>query len=127
LHFLPPGVQIRRCGVETTLTARCVGDERREKLLDVAERVLAAPNTQLKASAPRFATVAVPREMLGKVIGPQGSNVKSIERDTSCRVSILQDTGEVSIFAPSSEALAEASRRIQVIRAFAYPNRETGD
>lgn len=93
----------------------------------MAERVLAAPNTQLKASAPRFATVAVPREMLGKVIGPQGSNVKSIERDTSCRVSILQDTGEVSIFAPSSEALAEASRRIQVIRAFAYPNRETGD
>jgi polyribonucleotide nucleotidyltransferase len=63
---------------------------RRGKLLDLAERILATPNTELKASAPRFATIEVPKDMLGKVIGPQGSNVRSIERDTNCRVTIDQ-------------------------------------
>eukprot|EP00959_Pyramimonas_sp_CCMP1952_P355837 7452398-Pyramimonas_sp.AAC.1 len=79
-------------------------------------RVLATLSSSLDAprqygereSAPRFGSVMVEKDLLGRVIGPQGSNVRSIERETGARITV-DDSGEVrQSDGPKSSAYAYA-------------------
>lgn len=64
--------------------------------------------------APCFATLPVPREAFGRIIGPQGATIKDIERTTGARLSLSDKEGLVTLFAPSAEALAAATAALQL-------------
>jgi polyribonucleotide nucleotidyltransferase len=60
-------------------------------------------------------TVRCPAENLGLLIGPGGSNIKAIQRDTGCRVDARDDGGGgvVAISGPSQEAVEAARVRVE--------------
>eukprot|EP00238_Polyblepharides_amylifera_P010829 CAMPEP_0196587260 /NCGR_PEP_ID=MMETSP1081-20130531/56948_1 /TAXON_ID=36882 /ORGANISM="Pyramimonas amylifera, Strain CCMP720" /LENGTH=755 /DNA_ID=CAMNT_0041909393 /DNA_START=110 /DNA_END=2378 /DNA_ORIENTATION=+ len=85
----------------------CARDARLE-LLDLFSQTLASPRDATRANAPKFGSVTVEKDLLGKVIGPQGSNVKGIERTTGARITVNK-SGLVNIFAPSQEAFDQTA------------------
>ncbi len=55
--------------------------------------------------------VKVHPRMLGRIIGPSGSNLRGIEEGTGARVQV-QDDGRVHLFGPSAAAYESAAARV---------------
>jgi polyribonucleotide nucleotidyltransferase len=67
-------------------------------ILDKMNEVIAVPNKELSKYAPRVATVLVPIEKIGEVIGPSGKVIKSIIAETETTIDIDDKTGIVYIY-----------------------------
>ena len=105
-------LSMRQCGglplaaVEEALTAGRAG---LDALLLALRRALPA---QRADHAPAFGSVTVPEAMLGRVIGPGGSNIREVEEGPAgARVNVGQG-GVVHIFAPSAAQYELAKARV---------------
>ena len=74
--------------------------------------VLAAPRPELSPLAPQLAVVYINPEKIREVIGPGGKNIKAITADTGASIDI-EDSGKISIFAPTLESLEKARARVE--------------
>ncbi|UJX39627.1 polyribonucleotide nucleotidyltransferase [Desulfovibrio sp. JY] len=72
---------------------------------------LAAPRPELSPLAPQLAVVNINPEKIREVIGPGGKNIKAITADTGASIDI-EDSGKISIFAPTLESLEKAKARV---------------
>jgi len=88
----------------------------RGAILDVLAAAIAAPSADARPSAPRFQTLPVPRDQLGRLIGPGGSTVKDIERRTGCKLTVQdkEAASRVAVFAPDAASLAAAVAAIEL-------------
>ncbi|MFP5259760.1 MAG: polyribonucleotide nucleotidyltransferase [Acidobacteriota bacterium] len=86
--------------------------EARLHILGRMAAVLAAPRPELSTLAPQLAVVHINPEKIREVIGPGGKNIKSITADTGASIDI-EDTGKISIFAPTLESLEKAKARVE--------------
>ncbi|HOM76470.1 MAG TPA: polyribonucleotide nucleotidyltransferase [Anaerohalosphaeraceae bacterium] len=68
----------------------------RLKILDIMAQTLAQPRPQLSEYAPKIVTIKVDPEYIGKVIGPSGKTVRSIQDQTGSLIEIEED-GTISI------------------------------
>ncbi|MCE5186335.1 MAG: polyribonucleotide nucleotidyltransferase [Planctomycetaceae bacterium] len=68
----------------------------RLKLLDIMQKTLAEPRPQLSEYAPKIVTIKIDPEYIGKVIGPSGKTVRSIQEQTGSVIEIEED-GTISI------------------------------
>ncbi|MGE4538545.1 MAG: polyribonucleotide nucleotidyltransferase [Desulfovibrio sp.] len=73
---------------------------------------LAAPRPELSPLAPQLAVVNINPEKIREVIGPGGKNIKAITADTGASIDI-EDSGKISIFAPTLESLEKAKARVE--------------
>jgi polyribonucleotide nucleotidyltransferase len=73
--------------------------------------VLAEPRPELSALAPQLAVVHINPEKIREVIGPGGKNIKAMTAETGASIDI-EDTGKISIFAPTLESLEKAKARV---------------
>ncbi|CAI5535846.1 unnamed protein product [Closterium sp. Naga37s-1] len=80
----------------------------RSRIIEHMEKELAGPRLEHSATAPRFGTVAIDRDSIGRLIGPQGSTIKQLQRLTGSRIQVSNE-GSVSIFARDSASF-EATR-----------------
>lgn len=87
--------------------------EARQRVIDVMERAVPGPRKDTKDSAPRFARASIPPALIGKLIGPQGSNIKALEKETNAKVSILNDDGDVAVFGPTKASFDAAMSHVQ--------------
>jgi len=81
----------------------------RLRVLDTMAAVLPRPRSEMKSTAPRIEQMMVPPELVGRLIGPGGSNVKRIMSATGARVQIDRDGDNplISVYAdPASLAAA---------------------
>ncbi|WP_288435164.1 polyribonucleotide nucleotidyltransferase [uncultured Deinococcus sp.] len=76
-------------------------------ILGKMAEVLAAPRAELSPTAPRIVSMKINPELIGKVIGPGGKQVRELEA-MGAQVTIEED-GTIRIFSASGEA-AEAVR-----------------
>ena len=74
--------------------------------------VLDAPRPELSPLAPQLAVVMINPEKIREVIGPGGKNIKAITAETGASIDI-EDSGKISIFAPTLESLEKARERVQ--------------
>ena len=88
----------------------------RQKVIDVMERAVSAPKSEMSASAPRFGRSSLPSSLIGKLIGPQGSNIKALEKDTGAKVSVLNDDGELAIFGANKASYDAAVAHIEALK-----------
>ncbi|MYL84829.1 polyribonucleotide nucleotidyltransferase [Desulfovibrio aerotolerans] len=86
--------------------------EARLHILGRMAAILPAPRPELSALAPQLAVVHINPEKIREVIGPGGKNIKSITADTGASIDI-EDTGKISIFAPTLESLEKAKARVE--------------
>ena len=85
--------------------------EGRLHILGEMAKVIAEPRGELSRFAPQHAEIFVNPDIIRLIIGPGGKNIKAITTATGASVDI-EDSGRVSIFAPTADALEKAREMI---------------
>ncbi len=106
-------MDIKINGLTTELMARAMEQARvaRVHVLEQMNRALPGSRTELSPYAPQHAEVFVNPEVIRMIIGPGGKNIKAITAATGASIDI-EDSGRISIFAPTSEAMEQARQMV---------------
>jgi polyribonucleotide nucleotidyltransferase len=88
----------------------------RNTVLDIMEKALEKPRSDLSQFAPRITIVMIPRDKIGEVIGPGGKNIRLIQEETGTTISI-EDDGSVQIAATDKSQSDAAVARVKNITA----------
>ncbi len=88
-------------------------------ILDKMEVTISEPRSELKPHAPRIVQMAVPKDMIGAIIGPGGKIIQDIQQKSGATIVIeeVEQQGIVDIFADNKEAIDMALDRIKLIVA----------
>ncbi len=109
------GVQmdIKITGLTTDIMRAAMQQAREGRLHILAEmaKAIAEPRKELSRFAPQHAEIFVNPDIIRLIIGPGGKNIKAITAATGASVDI-EDSGRVSIFAPTAEALEKAREMV---------------
>lgn len=109
------GVQmdIKISGLTTDIMREAMrqAKEGRLHILEEMRKAIAAPREELSPYAPQHEELFVNPDIIRLIIGPGGKNIKAITAATGATVDI-EDSGRISIFAPSSEALKKVREMI---------------
>lgn len=109
------GVQmdIKITGLTTDIMRSAMQQAREGRLHILAEmaKALEGPRKELSRYAPQHAEVFVNPDIIRLIIGPGGKNIKAITAATGASVDI-EDSGRVSIFAPTGDALEKAREMV---------------
>jgi polyribonucleotide nucleotidyltransferase len=68
--------------------------------------------TELSRYAPRVKMIRIKPDRIRDVIGPGGKVIRAIQETTGTKIDI-EDTGQVTIFSPDSDALERAEAMVQ--------------
>lgn len=106
-------MDIKISGIPPEVMAKALAQAREARLHILGEmgKALNAPRTELSVYAPQLEVVEVNPEIIRLIIGPGGKNIKQITAETGASVDI-EDSGKVSIFAPTKEALEKAKEMV---------------
>ncbi len=85
--------------------------ENRIFILDEMDSVISKPRESLSEYAPRVYTITIEKDMIGKLIGPGGKNIRAITEETGADINI-EDDGTVVILSDDAEA---ANRTLELI------------
>ena len=88
-------------------------------ILDAMYDCIPAARSEVKPHAPRMVKLIIDKEFIGAVIGPGGKVIQEIQRETGTTINIEEvgNTGEVSIFSASKEAVEKAVAWVSGITA----------
>ncbi len=102
-------MDIKISGIPAEILGKALQQARQARLhiLDSMEAVIAKPRQELSEHAPQLEVVEVDPERIKDVIGPGGKNIKAMTAATGASIDI-EDTGRISIFAPTLKSLREA-------------------
>jgi polyribonucleotide nucleotidyltransferase len=81
-------------------------------ILEIMERTLSAPRTEMSPYAPRIMIIHINPDKIREVIGPGGKIIKRITEETGAQIDI-EDSGEVRIAAVNSEG---GKRALELIK-----------
>lgn len=105
-------IKITGLTTEIMQTAMRQAKEGRLHILGEMAKALPQPRPELSQYAPQHEDIIVNPEVIRMIIGPGGKNIKAITTTTGASVDI-DDSGHISIFAPTSKALADAKTMLQ--------------
>lgn len=83
-------------------------------ILDIMEKVIKTPKAQLSEYAPKIASIQIPPEKIGIVIGPGGKTIKKIVEETGANIEI-EDSGIVKISSLDQEAIDKATDIVKLL------------
>ena len=91
--------------------------EARMTILDVMNAAIAAPRGEVAETAPKIATLTIPIDKVGEVIGPKGKIINTIQAETGADISVDDDgaVGIVTIGAVEAWRMEEAKAAILAI------------
>ncbi|MEX0878045.1 MAG: polyribonucleotide nucleotidyltransferase [Candidatus Spechtbacterales bacterium] len=84
------------------------GKKARENILDVLEKAIPEPNTELSPYAPKIKFLKIDPEKIGMLIGPGGRIIKEIMAETNTEINV-EDDGSVSITGSTNEEVVRAA------------------
>jgi len=86
--------------------------EARLYIIDKICEVISEPHKDLKPFVPRIATIKIPVEKIGAIIGPGGKTIRAIQEETDTKVDVAED-GTVYIAATDKENEDKAREQIE--------------
>ncbi len=86
----------------------------RAHILEVMSRTIASPRAELSPYAPRVITTKINSDKIGKLIGPGGKMIRSIQDETGVKIDICDD-GTVRILSTDSTAADRALKIVEGI------------
>ncbi len=91
-------LDIKRKGLPHDILVETLERARKARLdiLDIMNKVMAEPRTELSKYAPKLTSIYIDPEYIGKIIGPGGSNIKRLQEETGTVIEISDD-GKVVI------------------------------
>lgn len=108
-------MDIKIKGVTKEIMSRALDQAREGRLhiLDKMEEAIGKPREDVSQYAPKMTTIQINPEKIKDIIGPGGKNIKAIQAESDTRIEV-EDSGKVTIYAPSSiesEAAEKAIKR----------------
>src|SRR6266581_3878736 len=87
-------------GLDSKIISQALEKAKQARLhiLDIMDRAIPAPRSQLSKYAPRIITIQIPTEKIGDIIGPKGKTIRSIQEQTGAEINV-DDNGLVTISA----------------------------
>jgi polyribonucleotide nucleotidyltransferase len=103
-------MDLKTAGISLAIMERALAQAKTGRLhiLDIMEKTIAKPKTELSPYAPRILTIKIKQDRIGEVIGPGGKMIRSIVEQTGAKIDI-EDDGTVLI-ASVDGAAGEAAR-----------------
>lgn len=86
----------------------------RIKIIDIMTSVIEKPKESLSVYAPKVTSIKIDPELIGKVIGPGGKMIKSIQEKTGAVIEI-DDDGTISISCVGGDGYLEARSIIEAM------------
>jgi polyribonucleotide nucleotidyltransferase len=83
------------------------GKKARIEILDIMEKTIKTPKTELSQFAPRVYTLQINPSKIGLVIGPGGKTIREITEETKANIDI-EDTGKVFITSDDADSAKKA-------------------
>ena len=107
-------MDIKISGIPAEVLRNALGQakEARQIILDDMKEVIAEPRAELSVNAPQMEVLQINPEKIRDLIGPGGKNIKAITAETAADIDI-EDSGKVSIFAPTLESLKKTVEMVQ--------------
>ena len=96
--------------------------EGRMHILDVMEKTLKEPKGKLSKYAPKIATLTIPKEKIGLVIGPGGANIKRLIEAYTVQINI-NDDGIVSVYSSVQEDIDGAIEEVRLMTSEVEPGK----
>jgi len=97
--------------MESALEKAKVG---RLHILEIMDKTINEPKTELSQYAPRIQTLRVPVDKIGRVIGPSGKTIKKIIEDTGVSIDI-DDDGITKIASADLDAVNKAIKIVNAL------------
>jgi len=118
-------VDVKLAGLPLSLIKETLAKAKvaREMILEEMLKVIPKPRERVSQYAPKVKVVKIPEESIGSLIGPGGSNIRSLVEETDCAIDV-DDDGKVTIVAGDKETLDKAVKRVRLITKRAEPGEE---
>jgi len=102
-------------GISLDILAEAVdrARENRISILNDMDAVIDRSREDLSDYAPRMFTVQIDRDMIGKLIGPGGKNIRAIQEETGADINV-DDEGMVVVLSEDSDAAKRALEMVQL-------------
>ncbi len=88
--------------------------EGRLQIIETMERTIAKPRAEISQLAPRLVTIHINPEKIGKLIGPGGKTIRSLQEKHGVTIEV-EDDGSVMIASPNGETIAAARSEIEAL------------
>src|SRR5258708_13423403 len=77
-------------GLDFLIAAQALDKARmaRVHILDIMEKALPQPRSELSKYAPRILTIQIPQDRIGDIIGPKGKTIRSIQEQTGAEINV---------------------------------------
>jgi polyribonucleotide nucleotidyltransferase len=113
-------VKVEGITVEIVEKALEQAKKARLEILDVMEKAIAAPRSELSPHAPRVETIKINPARIGALIGPGGKIINGIIEETGAEIDI-EDDGSVFVTSLTPEGMKKA---LDLIREVTYEPKE---
>jgi polyribonucleotide nucleotidyltransferase len=109
-------MDIKVRGITSQLLRDALAQAREARLiaLEVMERTIPAPRSQMSPYAPRITTLQIDPEKIGLVIGPGGKTIRSIQEETGASIDI-EDDGTVFIASADGPSAQKAQEMVEAL------------
>jgi polyribonucleotide nucleotidyltransferase len=88
--------------------------EGRLRIIDAMERVLPAPRPEISRYAPRLITLSIDPDKIGKLIGPGGKTIRSLQDRYAVTIDV-EDDGTVMLAGLNADSIAGARAEIEAL------------
>jgi len=86
----------------------------RLKILDMMAKTISKPRSELSKYAPKLISISIDPELIGKIIGPGGKMIKSIQEQTDTKIEVEED-GTIYISCFDGDGYLKAKEIIESI------------
>jgi polyribonucleotide nucleotidyltransferase len=91
-------MDIKISGLTTEIMAQALAQAKRGRffILDKMDIAISTPNNKLSSYAPRIATLTIPQNKVGELIGPGGKNIRKLQENNNVKIDI-EEAGKIFI------------------------------
>ncbi len=114
-------LKIRHITVDLLGKAIDQATEARKFILGKMAETIAVPRAKLSEFAPRIATIQIPQDRIGEVIGPGGKTIRAIIEMTGATAIDIDDDGKAFVSAPNQESLDKVTKYLSSLLQEAEP------
>lgn len=112
-------IKIKGLSYDILRSALAQAKEGRLHILDKMNEVISEPREEFKPHVPRIEKLFIARDFIGAIIGPGGSIIQEMQRETNTTINIEEvgDQGQIMIAGDNAESIQAALQRIKAITA----------